>query len=802
MLNKLRYALRGLLKAPGFALAAVLTLTLGIGANTSIFSVVDALLLRPLPYPDSDRLVMVWDELQKYNFPRRSPEYHTADAYRRLDNIFESTGGIFWFDETQSTDRGAERVSVMTVSKEVFPMLAPRAEKGRVFLPEEYRAGAEPVVMLGHALFNRRFGGDASVIGTSIRIRQTSRRVVGVMSADFEFSLRSGAVDFWIPVPLDTPRSWGNATRMIARLKPGISIEAAQAALSAAARHVDETEHPYAGPHGEDAGYGAKVVTLHEQLLGEFRSVTLILLCAVAAVLLIACTNVANLLVARAVSREKETAVRCALGATGAQLMAQWLTESAVLAILGGALGSVAAGWGVKLLVRLSPSALPGIAKIAVDGRALVFTLAIPCIVCFLFGLAPALASGKMAWGARGTTRRSRRASSLLVTAEVALAMMLMIAAGLLLKSFSRLTNVDPGFNPSNLLIIPTESARMQLPQQKIQFYAELRERMASSPGIVSATTGGLPLSGGGVNSGTGDPFGVRGRSYDTTAGPVTQFAKLNSVGVDYFKTLQIPLRAGRAFTTGDLTGESPSAVIVNETLARAFFPQGAVGQPIGVPPLCRDTKCDFIWARIVGVVGDVKARALDLAAMPEIYLPQPSGMIILRTTGKPQSIAHAAASAIRSMDRDIAVLETQTMEDRIAATTGQPRFATSLVTFFAAAALFLAAIGIFGVVAHSTAQRTQEIGIRMALGADRARIIQTVMFDGIRPVAAGLGLGLTGGLVFSRVLNGVLFHVTSTDPPSYFSASLILTSVATAACLLPALRAIAVDPLIALRDN
>lgn len=802
MLNNLRYALRGLLRAPGFTFAAVLTLTLGIGANTSIFSVVDALLLRPLPYPDSDGLVMVWDQLQKYSLPRRSPEYHTADAYRRLENIFESTGGIFWFDETQRTDRDAERVSVMTVSKEVFPMLAPSAAKGRVFLPEEYRGGAEPVVMLGHSLFIRRFGGDPAVIGKSIRIRQTSRRVVGVMSADFEFSLRSGAVDFWIPVPLDTRRSWGNATRMIARLKPGVSLETAQAALSAAARHVEETEHPYAGPNGEDAGYGVKVVTLHEQLLGEFRSVTLILLCAVAAVLLIACVNVANLLVARAVSREKETAVRRALGATRAQLMAQWLTESAVLAILGGALGSVAATWGVKLLVRLSPAALPGVAKIAVDGRALVFTLAISCIVCFLFGLAPALASGRLAWGTRGTTRHSRRASSLLVTGEVALAMMLMITAGLLLKSFSRLTHVDPGFNPANLLIIPTESARFQSPQQKAQIYTELREKLASLPGIVTATTGGLPLLGGGVNSGSGDPFGVRGQSYDATAGPVTQFAKLNSVGVDYFRTLQIPLRAGRVFTAGDLTGESPNVVIVNETLARAFFPQGAVGQPIGVPPLCRDTKCDFIWATIVGVVGDVKTRALDLAAMPEIYLPQPTGMIILRTAGEPQPMTHTAVSVLRSMDRDIAVLETLTMEDRIAATIGQPRFATSLVAFFAAAALFLAAIGIFGVVAHSTAQRTQEIGIRMALGADGARIIQTVLFDGIRPVAAGLGLGLTGGLAFSRVLTGVLFHVTATDPPSYFYAAVVLTLVAIAACLGPALRAMTVDPVIALREN
>lgn len=680
-------------------------------------------------------------------------------------------------------------------------MLAPSAVEGRLFLPEEYRAGAERVVMLGHSLFMNRFGGDRTIIGKSLPIGQTSMRVVGVMSPAFEFSLRSGGVDLWIPVPLDTRLSWGNATRMIARLKPGVALETAQAALSAAARHVDEIERPYAGPNGEDAGYRVKVVTLHEQLLGEFRVVTLILLCAVVAVLLIACVNVANLLLARAVSREKETAVRRALGATRRQLMTQWLWESAVLAFLGGAVGSFAAVWGVKLLVRLSPAALPEVAKISVDGRALAFTLAISCIACLLFGLAPMLAIGRITWGTRGTTRHSGRASSLLVTAEVALAMMLTIGAGLLLKSFSRLVHVNPGFNSSHLLIIRTQSAN-QSPAHKAQFYAELREKLARLPGITSATTGDLPLRGGGINSGSGDPFGVRGRSYEATTGPVTQFAKLTSVGIDYFSTLQIPLRAGRVFTAGDSTGEFPKAVIVNEALAHAFFPQGAVGQPIGVPPPCRSTKCDFVWATIVGVAGDVRTRALDLPALPEIYLPQATDDFILRTAGEPLSMTHTAVSVIRSTASDIAVLESLTMDDRISATIGQPQFAAVLVAFFAGAALFLAAIGIFGVVAHATAQRTHEIGIRIALGADGRRIIQTAVFGGIVPVAFGLGLGLAGALAFSRILTGVLFQVTATDPLSYVYAGVVLTLAAIAACLGPALRAMTVDPVVTLRDN
>ncbi len=433
MLNDFRYAIRRLLRAPGFTLAAVLTLALGIGANTAIFSVVDAVLWRPLPFPQSGRLVMVWDQLLKYGLARKSPEYHTADAYRRLDNIFESTGGIFWFDDLLMSGAGSEHVSVMNVSREVFPMLAPGAALGRTFAPEEYRRGAEQVVMLGHSLFMRRFGGDPSTIGKSIRLGQTSRRVVGIMSPDFEFSLRTGSVDVWVPVPLETRLSWGNATRMIARLRPGVSLASAQAALSAAAKHVDETEHPYAGPHGEEAGYGVQAVTLHDQLLGEFRTATLILLSAVAAVLLIACVNVANLMLARALTRERETAVRRALGATSARLIAQWIGESAVLASTGGALGAIAARWGVRLLIRLSPAALPGVAKIAVNGRALAFTMAVSCIVCLIFGLAPALASVRMVWGGRGATRRSRRASTILVMAVVALAFLLTFGACLLM---------------------------------------------------------------------------------------------------------------------------------------------------------------------------------------------------------------------------------------------------------------------------------------------------------------------------------------------------------------------------------
>jgi putative ABC transport system permease protein len=806
MLHDLRYALRTLMRSPGFAIAAVLTLALGIGANTAIFSVADAVLLRPLPYPDSHRLVMVWNQLEKLGLNRISPEYRTAEAYRNLNTIFDSTGGIYPLDRILTGGTGAERVPATLVTKEVFPMLAPQMALGRIFTPDEYRGNAESVAILSHSFYLRRFAGDPAILGKSIVLDGRSHRIVGVMSPAFEFGLRATGTDVWTPKSLDTPRSWGNATRMIARLRPGVSIEAAQSAITAAARHVDETEHPYRGPHGEDAGYRANVVSLHDQFLGDFRTVTLVLLCAVAAVLLIACVNVANLLLVRAVSREKETTVRRALGATPARLIGQWITESAVLALLGGAVGSLGSVWGVKLLIRLSPAALPGMARIAIDVRALVFTLAVSCVVCLLFGLAPALASAKMTWGSRGTTRHSRRAASVLVTLEVALAVMLMIGAGLLLKSFSRLRQVDPGFNPDHLLTMQVQFPPT-VPFSKVRtraFYSELREKLAALPGVTGATLGFLPVRGPNVNAGGGDPFQIKGRPYDSN-GPVGQFANLTLIGLDYFRTFQISLRQGRAFAESDSADAAP-VVLVNETLARAFFPHGAIGEQLGVPAPCATASCEPIWSTIIGVASDVKTFTLDRAPLPQIYLPHsqypfPGASVALRTVGDPLPLTREVAAVIRSMDPDMPIFDVKTMEDRVLESIGQPRFEAAIVSFFAASALFLAAIGIFGVVAHSTAQRTQEIGIRMALGADGPRVVQTVLLDGLRPVLLGVLLGLGGALGLTRVLASALFNVAATDPGTFLLAAVVLTLVAVAACSGPARRATRVDPVIALKE-
>jgi putative ABC transport system permease protein len=736
-----------------------------------------------------------------------SPNATTAEAYRKLDGVFESTGGIYPLDRILTGEAAAERIPGMLVGKEVFAMLAPRAALGRIFTGDEYRANAPLVAVLSYSFFQRHFAGDPSIVGKSVTLDGRSHLIVGVLSPNFDFSIRAASTDVWTPRAFDTPCSWGNATRMLARLRPGVSLEAAQAALTAAAQHVEENEHPYRGPHGEDAGYRVTVVSLHDQLLGEFRTVTLILLSAVAAVLLIACVNVANLLLGRAVSRVKETTMRRALGATPARLIAQWLTESALLAMLGGVFGALAAIWGVKLLVALSPAALPGMAKIAIDVRALAFTLAISCLVCVLFGLAPALASTQLTWNSRGTTHRSRRAASTLVTMEVALAVMLMIGAGLLLKSFSRLSHVNPGFNPAHLLTMQVQFAAT-VPYSKTRiraFYSDLREKVQALPGVTSASLGFLPVRGPNVNAGGGDPFLIKGRSYDSS-GPVGQFANMIPAGLDYFRTFQIPIRDGRAFSASD-SADAPPVVVVNETLARAFFPQGAIGQQIGVPAPCRGTDCEPVWSTIVGVAGDVKTFTLDRASLPQIYLPHtqnpfPGMSLVLRTVGDPLLLTRQVAAAVRSLDPGMPVFDVKTMEDRVAESVGQPRFETAVVGFFAGAALFLAAIGIFGVVAHSTAQRTQEIGIRMALGADAARVIQTVMLDGLRPVVYGVALGLTGAWSLSSILRSTLFQVTSTDPPSFLIAAVLLALVAVAACLIPAARTARVDPVIALREQ
>jgi putative ABC transport system permease protein len=796
----LRYALRQLRRSPGFTAAAVLTLALGIGANTAIFSVADAMLLRPLPYPHSDRLVMVWDQLLKIGVHQLPVSATNFDAYRADSRIFDQAA-IYRQEDRNLTGAGnAERVSVISATSGLFEMLGARMAMGRGFDLNDRRPDRNSVAILSHALFTKRFRGHPSIIGQTIRLDDRLYTVVGVLTPGFTFG---DGTDVWTPLgPVADPLAW--RFHMLARMRPGVSIERARESVTAAATHIEETIHPYRGPNGEDPGYHASVISLHDQLLGDYRTGTILLMSAVALVLLIACVNVANLLLVRAAGREKEIAVRRALGASSERLVRQWMTEAGVLAVLGGAAGVVASHWGVALLRALSPTDLPDVARIGIDGRALGFTFGISCLVCVLFGLAPSVTATRVNWGLRGSRPR-RRLSSMLVAAEVALALVLLVGAGLLLKSFARLRSIDPGFRPDHLLTMQVQLSgpRYAEARRKIEFFSELRDRLATLPGVASASlVGRLPVAPVGADTSGGNPFSIEGRAWDPNA-PVPQIAHETMVGLDYFRTMGIPLRVGRVFTVGD-GATAPAVAVINQTLARGFFPSGdAIGQRIllGAPqPGAR-------WMTIVGIIGDLKTGALDQGPIPQFYSPlaqQNPGrlVVVLRTANNPLDMAREASGVVRVLDADVPAYDVSTMDERMEKSMGQPRFQTVLLAFFAAAALFLAAMGIYGVVAHTTLQRTKEIGIRMALGADARRVVTTVLADGLRPVAMGVVLGFAGAAALARFLSSVLYRVTPHDPMTFACAVCVLGAIAAAACLAPARRAALVDPQEALREE
>ena len=687
---------------------------------------------------------MIWDQLLKIGVRQLPVSLANYDAYRADGRIFEASA-IYQDNTRNLTGAGnAERIEVRSVlTGPVRNAGRHELRSGALFGPDDWQPQRNSVVILSHKLFARRFGSNPGIVGQTIRVDGRAYSVVGVMAPHQE------DVDVWTPLPpVAEPYAW--RFRMTARLRPGISIEAAQASVTAAASHLEETIHPYRGPNGEDPGYRAAVVSLRQQILGDYRTGTLILLGAVGLVLLIACVNVANLLVARATAREKEIAVRRALGASSGRLVRQWMTEAGVLAMLGGAAGVAASYAGVSALRALSPTDLWAVTQIGVDSRALAFTFAISCLVCLLFGLAPSLAATRVNWGLRGSRPR-RRISSVLVTAEVALALVLLVGAGFLLKSFARLREIDPGFRPDHLLTmrIQLSGPRYEDDRRRISYFSELQERLRSLPGVTAVSlVGRLPVAQVGADTGGGNPFSIEGRAWNPN-GPVPQIAHTTAAGVDYFHTMGIPLLAGRVFSAAD-TMDAPQVAVINQTLARGFFPRGdAIGQRIlvGAPqPGAR-------WMTIVGIIGDLRTGALDQAPMPQFYWPvvqqgPPRAVsLVLRTVNEPLDMTREATGVIRLIDPDQPVYNVTSMEQRVEESVGQPRFQTVLLAFFAVAALFLAAVGIYGVVAQSTAQRTKEIGIRMALGADATRVVASVLVDGLRPVLIGVALGFAGAL-------------------------------------------------------
>ncbi len=804
LLRDVRYALRGLLSRPGFAAVVVLTLALGLGVNTAIFSVVDATLIRSLPYRDPDRLVMVNETRPRDDFSQFEASYPNYLDWRARGHIGE-LGGYGRNGAILATPNGSELIPTGVATSTFFGVLGVAPSLGRGFVPAEEQPGAAPVVVLTDAAWRARFGGDPQIVGRSVTLDGAPTTVVGVLPPGFTFA-PVGRVEAWVPVPSSGPLRerrnlhWLN---VVARLAPGVDCDAASREMSRIAGTL-ATEHP-----DTNAGNDALARPLRDVILGNVRPIVLLLLAAVGLVLLIACANVANLLLARSATRRKEIAVRAALGASRARLVRQLVTESAILALAGGAVGVVLAMWGVDLLMATIPDAvraqMPYLAETRVDAVVLVASASLALATGVLVGLLPALRAsnadieGGLRDDSRATTGRGRRFRDGLVAGEVAIAFVLLAGAGLVSRSLARVLDTDPGFDPKGLLTFRVLMPPDKYDKDEVVIAAEerARARLAALPGVAGvAVTSGLPLAGGGNTI----RFILDGEVRDS--GARDREANIREVSANYFGTMKIPVASGRAFDARDRQG-SPEVVIVNRALARVMFP--------GSDPLGR--RITFTFAKdqpprqIVGVVGDEKLAALDAPATPIVYLPfaqdAASGFsFAVRSAGDPTALAAAARAAVTEIDSTIPIFALQTMDAMVQ---GSPamflrRFPVLVGGAFAALALLLAVVGVYGVVSYSVTERTREMGIRRAIGAQAGDIRALVVRQALIPVAVGIAAGIPVALALSRVWKGLLYETNAADPLTLAAAALLLAVVASAAGLVPARRAARVDPMEAMR--
>ena len=793
-----RYGLRMLRKNSGFTAVAVLTLALGIGANTAIFSVVNGVLLRPLPYPDPDRIVMVY-ETYRPRFDRSTTSPGNFHDWQEKNEVFEHMAAINYTSYTLTGNGEPERVPTARVSPAFFPLMGVRPVLGRGLLPEEDSPGREQVVVLGYGLWQRRFGGRPGLLGETITLDGKPYTVVGVMPASFQYPRDAQA---WVPLVLppdqkNSRRSW--FLRAIARLEPGLRLEQAQAGMDTLARQLEQ-QYPKSNKNR-----GVNLVPLHEAHVYRVRSILWMLQGVVGFVLLIACANMANLLLVRAAAREKEMAIRAAIGAGRARLVRQLLTESVLLAATGGALGLLLAWGGVKMFIAFSPPYFPRLDAVRLDGQVLAFTLGLSVLTGIMFGLAPALRSsapdlnqalkeGLRTGGTGSGLLRQHRLRNLLVVGEVALALVLLVGAGLLIRSFLLLTGQDTGFKPEKLLTMVLSLPQYKYPDQpqQRQFFQQLVERTKLLPEVRSAAAiNALPFS---------DWMWQWSFQLEEGAVPETKGSASYQIATPgYFRSLGIPLVRGRTFTEQD-TEAADGVVVVNQAFAQRYFPQGdPLGQRIVIH--ARPAR----WNTIVGVVGDIRHSGLHEEPKPEMYRPfaQAPGatmMLVVRTDGNPLRLAAALRSQVNTLDPDQPIGKISTMAGLISDSVAQPRFYTLLLSLFAGLAAVLAAVGIYGVISYSVSQRTHEIGIRMALGAQRADILKMMVGRGLLLTLLGVALGLGGAFAATRVLSSLLFGVTPTDPATFAAVAAVLAAVALLACYLPARRATKVDPMVALR--
>ncbi|MFY9609330.1 MAG: ABC transporter permease [Blastocatellia bacterium] len=802
-LQDLRYGTRMLLKQPGFTVIAVMALALGIGANTAIFSVVNAVLLKPLPFPEPDRLMRVYESRIDRGGSRSSVSYPNFADWRNQNHVFEHMSSYHNSDFILTGDGEPARIQGAVVNADLFPLLGVAPILGRPFRAEEDKLGdSGRVVMLGHRLWQTRFNGDPSVIDRSLVLGGKNYTVVGVMPEGFQFPIGSDPVDLWSTVAIDSgmfEQRGAHYMHVIARLKPDVTSDQAKAEMDGIAANL-ERQYP-----DENLHRGVNIVPALESMVGDVRPALLILLGAVGCVLLIGCANVANLLLARATTRHKELAIRAALGASRWRVVRQLLTESVLLSMAGGALGLLVAMWGTDVLVALSRDDLPRAAQIGLDGRVLGFTFLVSILTGVSFGLVPALHSSKtdltesLKEGGRGSTEGARRnrLRAVLVVGEVAVAIVLLAGAGLLIQSLRRLQQVNPGFNPHNVLTFSIGLPEVKYkPEQQVEFYRQLQARIDSLPGVKSSS-GGYPLPMGGDRMRV--TFETQGRPIPKGELPATE---IRTIGLDYFKTLGIPLIKGRDFTERD-DKKAPAVIIVNEAFARQFFPGEDPIAKFITPGISADDN-ESPTREIVGVVGNVKHMSLSAEADPEAYEPHAQltfdMAVLVKTESDPFGIVSAVQSEIKAMDKDLPAYNIKTLDQYLAASVAHPRFNTLLLTLFAGMALLLTAVGLYGVMSYSVNQRTHEIGIRMALGADRSDVLKLVVRQGMTLTAIGVGVGLTGAFFLTRLLESFLFGVTSTDPATFAAIALLLVAVALAACFVPARRATRVDPMVALR--
>jgi putative ABC transport system permease protein len=802
IIKDIRFAIRGLLKHPGFTAIAIVTLALGIGGSTSIFTVVNAALLRGLPYKSPDRLYHLWEQTPKQEFPKREFSYPDYQDYQQ-NNVFEGLAAYTGGGAILSGQGDPESLNAPRVNAAFFSVLGVEPLLGRTFQSGEDNQNGPKVTVLTYGLWQRRFGADPNIIGRGLTINGESYTVIGVLPASFQFALRSADLFLpYQPTQAQLTRRYMHGTNLIGRLKPGKTPEEAQSELNLIAGRI---EQQFSDSH---AGIKARVVPLQEEIVGNVRPILLVLLGAVGFVLLIACANVASLLLTRSIARQKEVAIRSALGASRWRVIRQLLTESILLSLAGGIAGLLIAYWGVPALVSVLPqsqlSAMPFLTSLRIDTGILAFSVALSLLTGLIFGLAPALQSSKLdlnealkEGGRQTSAGAGHRLRSAMVVTEIALAVVLLVGAGLMMKSLLRLLQTNLGFQTENLLtmtvILPP--AKYTDVNQQINFNDQLRQHVQSLPGVVGAgTVNILP-----VNSGNTTRFYIDG---DPVPAPGKETeANIRTVSDDYFKTLGVPLLAGRMFDERD-GPNNPGVVIIGKTIADRMF---AGRDPVGRRLRYASVQADPVL--IVGVVGDVKITGIDEAIRPVLYYPfrQSSSIfanLVARTNSDPNTLAGAVRNEVRTLEPDAAILNVRTMDEMIAQTPASfmRRFPALVIGIFAGVALLLASIGIYGVVSYSVSQQTHYIGVRMALGASPADILKMVLKQGLLLALLGVGIGVGAALGLMRLLRTLLYQVSATDVSTFAIVTGTLFVVALLACFLPARRATKVDPLVALR--